>query len=70
MCKHVITWKNGKAPYFYIVVLEGHEEGEEGFGRDPEGLQQVSLLEYPGDDDIVIMLDVDDDEENNGDSKI
>ena len=51
------------------MVLEGHEEGEEGFGRDPEGLQQVSLLEYPDDDDIVIMLDVDGDEENNGDSK-
>ena len=38
------------ATYFYIVVLEGHEEGEKSLGRDPEGLQQVPLLEYPGDD--------------------
>ena len=52
------------------MVLEGHEEGEEGFGRDPEGLQQVSLLEYPGHDDIVIMLDDVNDQESNGDSKI
>ena len=37
------------------MVLEGHEEGEEGLGGDPEGLQQVPLLEYPGHDDIAIM---------------
>ena len=35
--------------YFYVVILEGHEEGEESLRRDPESLQQVPLLEYPED---------------------
>ena len=35
--------------YFYVVILEGHEEGEESLRRDPESLQQVPLLEYPDD---------------------
>ena len=35
--------------YFYVVILEGHEEGEESLWRDPESLQQVPLLEYPED---------------------
>ena len=43
------------------MVLKGHEEGEEGLGRDPESLQQVPFLEYPDeDDDIVIIINVDD----------
>ena len=46
------------------MVLQGHEEGEEGFGRDPEGLQQVPLLEYPDhDDDIIIMINIFDDDD-------
>ena len=49
------------------MVLEGHEEGEESLGRDSEGLQQVPLLEYPGDDDIAIMINV---EEDNGDESM
>ena len=49
------------------MVLEGHEEGEEGLGRDSEGLQQVPLLEYPGDDDIAIRMNV---EEDNGDESM
>ena len=53
------------------MVLQGHEEGEEGFGRDPEGLQQVPFLEYPDeDDDIVIIINVDDYEGDNGKSMI
>ena len=33
--------------YFYVVILESHEEGEESFGRDPKSLQQIPLLEDP-----------------------
>ena len=53
------------------MVLKGHEEGEEGFGRDPESLQQVPFLEYPDeDDDIVIIINIDDHEEENCESMI
>ena len=48
------------------MVLQGHEEGEEGLGRDPEGLQQVPLLEYPDHDDcIIILINLDDDDNGN-----
>ena len=50
MCKHFTNGQGCAVTYFYIVVLKGHEEGEESLGGDPEGLQQVPLLEYPGDD--------------------
>ena len=36
--------------YFYVVILESHEEGEEGFGRNPKSLQQIPLLEDPVND--------------------
>ena len=53
------------------MVLQGHEEGEEGFGRDPEGLQQVPFLEYPDEYyDIVIIINVDHHEGDNGMSMI
>ena len=54
------------------MVLQGHEEGEEGLGRDPEGLQQVPLLEYPDHDDpVIILINFDDNEHNdNGESMI
>ena len=53
------------------MVLQGHEEGEEGLGRDPEGLQQVPLLEYPDHDDrIIILINLDDDDNDNGESMI
>ena len=50
------------------MVLQGHEEGEEGLGRDPEGLQQVPLLEYP--DHNRILINLDDDDKDNGESMI
>jgi hypothetical protein len=31
-----------------VVVLEGHQEGEEGGGRDLEGGEQAALLQDPG----------------------
>ena len=53
------------------MVLQGHEEGEEGLGRDPEGLQQVPLLEYPDHDDHNrILINLDDDDNDNGESVI
>ena len=53
------------------MVLQGHEEGEEGLGRDPEGLQQVPLLEYPDHDDHNrILITLDDDDNDNGGSMI
>ena len=30
-----------------VVVLQGHQEAEQGGGRDLEGVQQVSLLQDP-----------------------
>ena len=30
-----------------VVVLQGHQEAEQGGGRDLEGAQQVSLLQDP-----------------------
>ena len=30
-----------------VVVLQGHQEAEQGGGRDMEGVQQVSLLQNP-----------------------
>ena len=30
-----------------VVVLQGHQEAEEGGGRDLEGAQEVSLLQDP-----------------------
>ena len=33
--------------YFYVVILESHEEGEESLWRDPKSLQQIPLLEDP-----------------------
>ena len=31
-----------------VVVLQGHQEAEQGGGRDLEGAQEVSLLQDPG----------------------